>query len=955
MLCRVPNIKLLHHTELCDSKQFLPFTYQTNRSVNYNETTTLSDRFMREGWYGTFDFIIPTVKPASRHCGAKYPIFLQSEPAQERIIVDVTACIRDCTNPVDIKALKCSDRLTVYKLLRPPTSDAAYCLDGLEADPLNFRTNATVNTNLRLVPGSDFEEEFIFECVFPNPRNSSLTYKATWFVDDVVVFESQYTDYNDVNKIRSFTDTRLRDNNITTLGFQLRCDIKAAMMVGGTQRKSLPSSSKQKIIGIIVWTPVLKIKEGEKAKIMIKSTVPIGCAEPEGCTLTITADIPQEGEDQCEPTPTANGGCGISIKASEWNEFYHLEITSTITEDYGQTVTQKKVFLRTQGLYFGQRIWQNYFLEPVTINIVKNTSLIEGKLCQIHNDPYLKDFYSSTRRSIQLAGTFYLLQMDNVEVQVNITACTRGGGGSCVCGVVVRVGRTAFMINHCNLQNWYIDYILCDDGGDILDVRKKYETKFEIYLPSDTKIQIDVKDRTSNNWLNIYINPSVRDIGKTFGLCGELTIDSPAVQYNGAYFNSLRVKADMNLFNPGNWKALPEWTPTDTNRFEHCRCDEKDDDKIDTTLNCTRVPGATTCSPDEDYDLFHKKRCINPSRKKRSLPRGSQPQILHHRRLRRDVSWKNGWTMDSANEYCSGLFNNSMVIKRCEGIRGINIEGAIETCFSDIQVIQDMKISFTKLGEEKYEVCLQHELHVKSDHADLSDGVTCDRCSTWKRHNEAAASARAHYQTVASNADANILIRSVDLQKVIMLPHMPAQDVTLRYFETGHTFMSADSVHHQVEQQMNRQQGGKVLDFPDFADVVSRCSNVEGLQMSNIDFRDWSPIHSAAKMKKSGIKLTQMVEIKVKRGSKTLSYKLNHDDPEFMELDFTKKGAMLVFPKRLRRKNRGIPLEKKTDIVEMLCPMMPTNRRIFWTSFDIDKICEDLINESTEKYEGSFS
>ncbi|ESO93896.1 hypothetical protein LOTGIDRAFT_153369 [Lottia gigantea] len=106
---------------------------------------------------------------------------------------------------------------------------------------------------------------------------------------------------------------------------------------------------------------------------------------------------------------------------------------------------------------------------------------------------------------------------------------------------------------------------------------------------------------------------------------------------------------------------------------------------------------------------------------------------------------------------------------------------AVQKCSYDTyrQLIQDMKISFTKLGEEECEVCLQHELHVKSDHADLTDGVTCDRCSTWKRHNEAAASARVHYQTDASNADANILIRSVDLQKVIMLPLMPGNKTAI--------------------------------------------------------------------------------------------------------------------------------------------------------------------------------
>ncbi|ESP04733.1 hypothetical protein LOTGIDRAFT_170568 [Lottia gigantea] len=615
-------------SDLCGKKQYLPFTHQTKRSVNYDKTTTFTDRFMREGWYGSQDFIIPFVKPKRRHCGAIYPIFLQREPGFEKVIEDVTACILDCTYTMSIKALRCSPRLTIYKLTRPLNSNAAYCLDGFETgtELLDFDTNVTIDTNIRLVNGSEYEKEFSFKCSFPNPNQDSLVYKATWFVDDMMVYESYYTNYDDCDAVRSLTDTRLRDSNITTLGFQLHCNIRAANSINGKWMSSLPSTSRKKFIGMEVENPVINIKEGEQTTIKIRSTVPIGCFEPEGCTLTVTADIPQDADKKCEPTPTANG-----------------------------------------------------------INIVKDTSLIQGKTCKMYSDPYLEDFYTHMgKSSFQMEGTFYLLQMDNVEVQ--LTDCATVGGGSCVCGVVVRVGRTAFMINHCNLENWYIDYILCDDGGDILDVRKKDETTFELFLPTDTKISITQIENSNIHWLNIYIYPSVRDIGKTSGLCGELTANPPSVQYDDAYFKSFRVRADVSLFDPGNWRTLPEWASNNTVRFQHCRCDERVAGGIDTSLNCSPVPGATTCSSDTDYTLFHKKKCINPLRKKRSLPLGLQPQILLHRRLRRDVSWKNGWTMDSANEYCSGLFNNSMVIKRCEGIRGINIEGAIETCVSDIQL-----------------------------------------------------------------------------------------------------------------------------------------------------------------------------------------------------------------------------------------------------------------------------
>ena len=42
--------------------------------------------------------------------------------------------------------------------------------------------------------------------------------------------------------------------------------------------------------------------------------------------------------------------------------------------------------------------------------------------------------------------------------------------------------------------------------------------------------------------------------------------------------------------------------------------------------------------------------------------------------------------------------------------------------------------------------------------------------------------------------------------------HMNVNTITLKYFERGHTFMSADSAHAEIEEQKM----GKVFDFKDF-------------------------------------------------------------------------------------------------------------------------------------------
>lgn len=59
------------------------------------------------------------------------------------------------------------------------------------------------------------------------------------------------------------------------------------------------------------------------------------------------------------------------------------------------------------------------------------------------------------------------------------------------------------------------------------------------------------------------------------------------------------------------------------------------------------------------------------------------------------------------------------------------------------------------------------------------------------------------------------------------------EDITLKYFEQGHTFISADSFHHGVEQQMKNCPVGAVYDFEGFVSVVksSNSKKVDVVEM----------------------------------------------------------------------------------------------------------------------------
>ena len=385
--------------------------------------------------------------------------------------------------------------------------------------------------------------------------------------------------------------------------------------------------------------------------------------------------------------------------------------------------------------------------------------------------------------------------------------------------------------------------------------------------------------------------------------------------------------------------------------------------------------------------------------------------------------------------------------------------------------IQKMRISFTKLGEEGCEICEEFHMNERDhDHAvdtghlqglndeneianlecdkckkwvnlqGLNDeneiaNLECDKCKKWVNHINAAKMSRRCYQDdVADADDDNKVIRSVDLQKVIMLPRMPgnktavftrrltayhetfasvgkktkrrnkektisvlwhegitgrnqediistfckaleherdkehiiywmdncssqnknwclysalvaiinsdiinSQDITLKYFERGHTFMSADSVHHGVEKEMAAQPGGNIYDFADFVRVVSSSNsgNIDVIQLNSNDVRAWVTGHSVTKLKSPRPMLADIEEIQVRRDSKLLYFKTSHDDDEFQSLDFLKKNHSLELPQAQRKGNIGISQQKKTNLVEKLCPLMPQSRRSFWNNLTV--------------------
>ena len=115
-----------------------------------------------------------------------------------------------------------------------------------------------------------------------------------------------------------------------------------------------------------------------------------------------------------------------------------------------------------------------------------------------------------------------------------------------------------------------------------------------------------------------------------------------------------------------------------------------------------------------------------------------------------------------------------------------------------------------------------------------------------------------------------------------------ANSITIKYFEPGHSFMSADHFHHQVEMALKRK--GKVYDMDDFLDAVnmsnSKKNTVKVMPMTDFFiYQDYSSQHKLKNMSPR-VYLNEIMSVKAERGEFNMKYKKSHMDNDWKELDF---------------------------------------------------------------------
>lgn len=357
-------------------------------------------------------------------------------------------------------------------------------------------------------------------------------------------------------------------------------------------------------------------------------------------------------------------------------------------------------------------------------------------------------------------------------------------------------------------------------------------------------------------------------------------------------------------------------------------------------------------------------------------------------------------------------------------------------------VKHNMNISFTKLGHEECEDCASNVLHIKSEHNHISN-ENCPDCKIYKAHKERYQQARAEYEQDSNKKfNANHLIVSADLQKVIMLPraeqykeviftrrlvafnesfvpvgrgcptppfaalwhegiagrtrheltssfyqyHISADQryakshtiwldncsgqnknyglwsfyvwlvnsseisadvIELKYFEPGHSFMAADSFHHNVEMQFKKMKN--VFDFKDYSICVQKArKKVSVKEMMCSDFYNWADWTSKSKLSSMQDRpyMRDIVHVRFTRGKKTLEYAKTFGG-EMKEVDFfmTSK-AWKNYKSSPKQQDRGVEKSKKEDILKKIGRLIPNPQKKFWETLSVSAESVDLVTDN---------
>ncbi|XP_060602131.1 uncharacterized protein LOC132755296 isoform X2 [Ruditapes philippinarum] len=559
----------------------------------------ISDSTLPAGWYFAKDSaryytLVNGTAPTFAHCGTYSPIYIKDKLGEldEGKEYLLTACLlafdSSCQHRYSIKLRKCGQQIQYYLL--PTDGTSAYCFEpssfSVEEPAPDYIIPDNIQVSVALMyrrENNSLEPELDFKCNFESASNRYY-YGVSWVLDGKIERTFSPVKVNDVD------GTNLNETTLGRLGFKFGLTIQCAVKVSSTATgdQTIPQMSDTFYAGIKVLTPQITLNSGSPKSILVLPTIPLGCRRPDGLpdTLEEHCDLDIEMIDtntkySCQDTSLTSlrnqNLCGSKITGwrnatsqpcmhshnAELCSYSSIKRRLTTTSiqiaasnDQLQYPTDKTftVQLKT-GNTAPHSFWEDVQLDDVTVRYTggSQNNKWKGKICSVVNYPTLATFDGSWNWPYQSYindSGHYLLYKNTeslAEVQIKTQFCGADSSlhsytSSCTCAAAIQSDGDVFLIDICTeIKRAEFTH----RRGNVLNVREVKDTQYEVYLPTGTKVRIEIRFYHISNFLNVYVTPSPSDVTNTEGLCGNL--DGSKENVNNVYFE--KWKLQRSLFN----------------------------------------------------------------------------------------------------------------------------------------------------------------------------------------------------------------------------------------------------------------------------------------------------------------------------------------------------------------------------------------------------------------------
>ncbi|XP_078656297.1 von Willebrand factor D and EGF domain-containing protein-like [Branchiostoma floridae x Branchiostoma belcheri] len=750
--------------------------YEPHRSTAYNvppeRPDLLCDRYLEEGWYRFTSHVggrMPTSCVEPFYCGTSSPIWMNGEHPTGDDIVDRVACVTlqvpdyCCYGEYPIQVKRCiegGNTFYVYKLTPTHVCNEAYCAgdqppcpDGevyneflrqcgdvipmMTEDPVlhppvvnDDWTQVTFTCEVKYDatdPTANFEVSFLFNNeYFDDVPNKILTARKRHATLDAKHL-GLYQDYQNDRIIWP-----------SKMGKHVSCEVRSFWENSPTVKSDWHQSNTY-WAGIEASEHVAVIEErGELYPLQLYSTVPFVCSFGRKWVNQCYIKVPLDFDKNAKDASIAEA-CQITFKATDWDTVTHrieAEAVLVAVKDF-QADQDKHMVINfrqiTQGsVVVGREVNPHIFhgYTPQFNVQVRTVDTITGR-CISWGDPHIIMFDRPDDWNLQAhpipVGEFNLYSSTKpnrlFQVQARHRQCAMNRKKeiiSCNCGVAVREGDDAVIIDRCDGYYRPPSYKTTSGGPlspGVTIKRDKTGNQIRITMPSGASVKVE-----GRIWMTITMHAPGIDFGHTEGLCGTFdgNPDNDLMMPDGSiashhiwedwhreFSSGWRIPHGTSLFDVD---CLPEGPSSPLAQSQYCTCVGGGSVECDWTKTRQENPIAGVNTEVAPNQAQTNRECAR-RRRKREVQNIEDDPLLYNDDVEVteyvfdygedsepevNDQWPTpslGITEQQARDFCQQSIWNLTIAEACQDVYGVDLLAGVDSCIEDVQATEDYEFA----------------------------------------------------------------------------------------------------------------------------------------------------------------------------------------------------------------------------------------------------------------------